>query len=127
MKNKKDVEIFVEKICKSAGLDFSKLACGYGKKEDSRGRYVFDLGDRKIESKKYAIKYFSEDEIFLVWKLHIKGRRVYSLSKHKTINFYGQRVKSVKKGIEYSNRGTETVYVAKKDELLEVLNQLLDF
>lgn len=107
-------QFFID-CCREQGVvcdDYFKI--GRGKKTKNRYVYSCSLYTRK-SSQIFAIKYFTDENVYVAWDLREKGadkRSIFSLSnKKRAIDLSIASIKQVPKDIEYSGRGEEVVYV----------------
>lgn len=113
-------------LLEECNADLTHFIVGAGKTyEKKRLRFVFDASQRKecLEgTAKYAIKYFSEYNIYLVWtikqwtELRTVTRGVFTATYNDVIHAIKNHT-FVHKGAEFHSRGAERVEVLTYEEL----------
>ncbi len=123
------IKLFKEH-CAKYNIPFDEIFyCGTGKRIADRCR--FDLRDDAVSNQitqKYVIRYWTDNDIFVVWTVNHLHKTVYSISPSQTIEIKGVRdnqMLPIIKAIEYQGRGEETVYAFKHTMISAFIEQVL--
>lgn len=123
------IKLFKEH-CEKYKISFDEIFySGIGKRIAERCSFDFrnNAVSRPI-SQKYIIKYWTDNDIFVVWKVNHLNKTVYSISPSQTIEIKGVRdnqMLPIIKAIEYQGRGEETVYAFKHTMISAFIEQVL--
>lgn len=121
------IKLFKEH-CAKYNIPFDEIFyCGTGKR--IADRCIFKLRDDAVSNQipqKYVIRYWTDNDIFVVWRVNHLHKTVYSISPPQTVEIKGVRddqIHSVNKSIGYPGRGEETVYAFKHTMISAFIEQ----
>lgn len=80
----------------------------------------------RSDSLLFAACYFYEEDIYVVWSLHIPKnlkRSTFSVKRDEVIDIDEKRIKITNKAVEYSSWNYEDVYSFKPDTLMKFLTE----
>ena len=129
-------QIEVEKIFLENGFTHDDFVVGTGNTFSKKGkkfRFEFNARNRETVLKhtaKYAVKYFSETDFYILWKVRCKTsptkyslRSIYSIDYDEAIEAYNTN-KNASKGVEFEWRFKEDVAVVDFETLKKIISNI---
>lgn len=125
MKEMQEISEKILKCCKKHNINKEIFLFGNGSKQ-FKEKLVFDCSEREIhDSCKYIVQYFREINAIVIWdrEKHKQETKKFTIKKEDVLN--GLKKKKAYKGVEYRAWDMTEVFVAKADELEELLDNII--